>query len=73
MASSAPDVPEDVVDLDALDDTGAHRHFDDIWQYYKKIKLDKAHAEHIHTLGFCKLDWLSSIQCLEVMFQSVKP
>ena len=45
MASSAPDVPEDVVDLDALDDTGAHRHLNDIWQYYKKIKLDKAHAE----------------------------
>ena len=45
MASSAPDVPKDVVDLDALDDTGEHRHLDDIWQYYKKIKLDKAYAE----------------------------
>ena len=48
MASSALDVPEDVVELDALDSTGAHRHLDDIWQYYKKIKLDKARAEVLH-------------------------
>ena len=48
MASSAPDVPEDVADLDALDDTGAHRRFVDNWQYYKKIKIDKARAEPLH-------------------------
>ena len=48
MASSALDFPEDVVDLDELDDTGGHRHLDDIWQYYKKIKLDKAVATQLH-------------------------
>ena len=50
MASSAPDVSEDVIDVDELDKlhTKGHRQLDDIWQYYKKIQLPAEKARTLH-------------------------
>ena len=57
MTTTASDNPESVIDLNALDDASkGHRQLDDIWQYFKKIKLDLvvAKARHRNYDGQCK-------------------
>ncbi len=50
MSSAAPDITEDVIDVEELEEVPekGHRHLDDIWQYYKKIRLPNDKADTLH-------------------------
>ena len=58
MASSAPDIAEDVIDVEELNGAPekGHRYLDDIWLYYKKIKLPAEQSKFLHRNydGKCK-------------------
>ncbi|DBB01769.1 TPA: hypothetical protein ACH3X1_000386 [Trebouxia sp. C0004] len=58
MSAADPPIEEDVIDVDELENVSGknHRPLDDIWQYYKKIKLpfEQAAKLHRHYDATCK-------------------
>ena len=53
MSTATPDPPVDLTSteddpVDSLTTSKGHRGLDDIWDHYKKIRLDKAEAVRLH-------------------------
>ncbi len=50
MSSSVPAEEEDVIDVDGVEDVSgkSYRQLDDVWQYYKKIRLPTEQAAKLH-------------------------